>query len=63
MDVSVCRLCGNEVKTIACKEDPEIIEKMLPHLDARSSVPPSQCLTMLQKMACSDQILLDDISE
>jgi hypothetical protein len=31
--------CGGEVKIIACIEDPEIIEKILSHLDAKSDTP------------------------
>ena len=39
IDVSICSRCGGEVKIIACVEDPEIIEKILTHLDAKSDTP------------------------
>jgi len=39
IDVSVCSHCGGEVKIIACIEDPEIIEMILTHLDAKSDAP------------------------
>jgi hypothetical protein len=35
-------LCGGEVKIIACIEDPEIIKKILPHLDAKSAAHANQ---------------------
>jgi len=39
IDVSTCSPCGGEVKIIACIEDPEIIEKILTHLDDKSDAP------------------------
>jgi len=42
VDVSVCSRCGGEVRIIACIEDPEIIEKILTHLDAKSGTPSNQ---------------------
>ena len=34
IDVSVCSRCGGDVKIIACIEDPDVINKILDHLDA-----------------------------
>ncbi len=39
IDVAVCSRCGGDVKIIACIEDPEIIEKILTHLDTKSDTP------------------------
>ncbi|MFT6516477.1 MAG: hypothetical protein ACJATP_000130 [Candidatus Azotimanducaceae bacterium] len=39
MNISACSLCGGEVKIFAYIDDPEIIEKILPHLDTRSDAP------------------------
>ena len=33
IDVSVCSRCGGDVKIIACIEDPDVINKILDHLD------------------------------
>ena len=37
IDVSVCSRCGGEAKIISCIEDPEVIKKILDHLDAKSA--------------------------
>lgn len=39
IDVSVCSRCGGEVKIIACIEAPDVIKKILDHLDAKSDAP------------------------
>jgi hypothetical protein len=39
IDVSVCHHCGGQVMITACIEDPEIIEKILTHLDAACPLP------------------------
>jgi hypothetical protein len=36
IDVSICSRCGGEAKIIACIEDPDVIKKILDHLDAKS---------------------------
>jgi len=39
IDVSSCSRCGGEVNIIACIEDPELTEKILTHLNAKSDSP------------------------
>jgi hypothetical protein len=39
IDIETCPVCGRTVRIIACIEDPEVIEKMLPHLDAKVAEP------------------------
>jgi ribosomal protein S27E len=41
IDISICRRCGGAVKTIACIEDPLVIEKILNYIDAKSIAPAS----------------------
>ena len=33
IDIHTCAACGGAVRIIACIEDPEVIEKILAHLD------------------------------
>ena len=33
IDIETCCECGGEVRIIACIEDPEVIHKILAHLD------------------------------
>jgi len=40
IDVEVCPLCGGVMRIIACIEDPDVIEKILSHLDAKASGSP-----------------------
>ncbi len=35
IDIETCPACGGAVRIIACIEDPEVIEKILTHLDAK----------------------------
>jgi hypothetical protein len=35
IDIQTCAACGGAVRIIACIEDPEVIEKILAHLDAK----------------------------
>ncbi len=39
IDIETCSACGGAVRIIACIEDPEVIEKILAHLDAKVSEP------------------------
>ena len=39
IDIETCPACGGAVRIIACIEDPEVIEKILAHLDAKGSAP------------------------
>ena len=34
-DIETCSECGGDVKIIACIEDPEVIRKILAHLDEK----------------------------
>ncbi len=36
IDIETCPACGGAVRIIACIEDPDIIEKILTHLDAKA---------------------------
>jgi hypothetical protein len=33
IDIETCQACGNTMKLIACIEDPDVIRKILAHLD------------------------------
>jgi len=37
IDVEVCPVCGGAMRIIACIEDPDVIERILSHLDAKAS--------------------------
>ncbi len=37
IDVEGCPVCGGAMRIIACIEDPDVIEKILSHLDAIAS--------------------------
>ena len=37
INVETCRACGGAVRIIACIEDPLVIEKILTHLDQKST--------------------------
>jgi hypothetical protein len=39
IDIETCPACGGAVRIIACIEDPDIIEKILTHLDAKATEP------------------------
>jgi hypothetical protein len=39
IDIETCQACGGAVRIIACIEDPEVIEKILTHLDAKGVAP------------------------
>ena len=39
IDIETCPACGGAMRIIACIEDPEVIEKILAHLDAKASEP------------------------
>ncbi len=39
VDIETCPACGAPVRIIACIEDPEVIEKILTHLDAKGAAP------------------------
>ena len=38
IDIETCPACGGAVRIIACIEDPEVIEKILTHLDAKGAI-------------------------
>jgi hypothetical protein len=40
IDVGVCPVCGGAMRIIACTEDPDVIKKILSHLDAKASESP-----------------------
>jgi hypothetical protein len=37
IDIETCPACGGAVRIISCIEDPDIIEKILTHLDAKGA--------------------------
>jgi hypothetical protein len=37
--IETCPACGGAVRIIACIEDPDVIEKILAHLDAKATEP------------------------
>lgn len=37
IDISVCSQCGGKVRVIACIEDPNVINRIPKHLDAKSN--------------------------
>ncbi len=37
IDVTICQACGGAMKIIACIEDPEVIQKILTHLNGIAS--------------------------
>jgi hypothetical protein len=39
IDIETCPTCGRAMRIIACIEDPEVIEKILAHLDAKVAEP------------------------
>jgi hypothetical protein len=39
IDIEVCPACGGAMRIIACIEDPNVIEKILAHLDAKVAAP------------------------
>jgi hypothetical protein len=39
IDIETCPACGGTVRIIACIEDPDVIEKILAHLDAKAAEP------------------------
>ena len=38
IDIETCQACGGAVRIIACIEDPEVIEKILTHLDDKRTL-------------------------
>jgi hypothetical protein len=38
IDIEICRACGGTVRIIACIEDPQVVEKILTHLDQKTPV-------------------------
>lgn len=53
IDIETCASCGGVVRIVACIEDPDVIEKILTHLDGkapastRPQLPPSRALPQL----------------
>ena len=39
IDIETCPACGGAMRIIACIEDPDVIEKILAHLDAKVAEP------------------------
>jgi hypothetical protein len=37
IDIETCSECGGDVRIIACIEDPEVIRKILAHLDEKAA--------------------------
>ena len=37
IDIETCNSCGGPVKTVACIEDPGVIEKILTHLERKDA--------------------------
>jgi hypothetical protein len=64
IDIESCRVCGGAVRIIACIEDPDGIEKILTHLDAKAARtkalmrPP--CRASPKRGCSTDRIFLDD---
>jgi hypothetical protein len=44
IDVEVCSVCGGAMRIVACIEDPDVIERILRHLDAKASESPESRL-------------------
>lgn len=47
IDIETCPACGGAMRIIACIEDPDVIDKILTHLDAKAPQPeaaPGACL-------------------
>ena len=42
IDIQTCAACGGAVRIIACIEDPEVIEKILAHLDQKTTESPGR---------------------
>jgi 23S rRNA U2552 (ribose-2'-O)-methylase RlmE/FtsJ len=40
IDIQTCAACGGAVRIIACIEDPQVIEKILAHLDKKTTDSP-----------------------
>jgi hypothetical protein len=43
IDIETCSACGGLVRIVTCIVDPEVIEKILTHLD-REALEPGACL-------------------
>ncbi len=39
IDIETCEQCGGTVKVIACIEEPEVVKRILDHLQNRSETP------------------------
>ena len=39
IDIETCPACGGAMRIIACIEDPDVIDKILTHLDAKMAEP------------------------
>lgn len=39
IDIGTCAECGGAVRIIACIEDPEVIERILTHLESKTAQP------------------------
>ena len=39
IDIETCPICAGAVRIIACIEDPDVIAKILTHLDAKGAEP------------------------
>jgi hypothetical protein len=37
IDIEICPACGGAVRIIACIEDPDVIDRILTHLDAKTA--------------------------
>lgn len=44
IDIETCQACGGPVRIIACIEDPEVIKKILDHLDKQDTPPATGAL-------------------
>ena len=52
IDIKTCQTCGATMKVIACIEDPEVIRKILTHMDA---IAPATAPAALPKPRASPQ--------
>ncbi len=57
IDIETCPACGGTVRIVACIEDPDVIEKILKHVDKKS---PGSVLIGLPPSRASPQIGLFD---
>ncbi len=58
IDIETCPACGGAMRIIACIEDPEVIEKILAHLDAKVAEPEAPQAAAVPGAAASEFVRL-----